>query len=132
MPAWPDDTDVWASEDFENLDLSLYNEMHLRFLVNNIIHILRVAGNHPAIDINNAAKQICIGTDFDGLINTIDCCKTITGLMQLKKDMRSDLAEGLTTLNIGADFINADELLDNIFYNNGKNFMLNRVRLMRG
>ena len=80
----------------------------------------------------DAVKQICIGTDFDGLINAIDCCKQINGMQQLKKDMRSDITEGLTKIFGNADTITADELLDNVFYNNGKNFMLKRLQEMKG
>jgi microsomal dipeptidase-like Zn-dependent dipeptidase len=130
LPVWPDDTDVWASEDFENLDPSLYVDMHRRFLINNIVHILWVANNHPLIDIKKAAKQICIGTDFDGLINAIDCCKDANGLEQLKKDMKEGLVDLLTADGIIA--INVDQFLDDIFYNNGKNFILNRVQIMKG
>ncbi len=130
LPVWTDDNEVWASEDFENLDPSLYVEMHCRFLINNIVHILWVANNHPLIDIKKAVKQICIGTDFDGLINAVDCCKDADGLIQLKEDIR----EGLSNLlnNEGLNTINVDTLLDNIFYNNGKNFMLGRLKAMKG
>jgi microsomal dipeptidase-like Zn-dependent dipeptidase len=130
LPVWPGDTDVWASEDFENLDPSLYIEMHRRFLINNIIHILWVANNNAAIDINKAVKQICIGTDFDGLINAIDCCKQADGLQQLKKDMRDGLIDLLAKEGLAA--INVDELLDDLFYNNGKNFILKRIKAMKG
>ncbi len=128
LPAWTDDNDVWTSEDFENLDPSLYIEMHRRFLVNNIIHILWVANKHPQIGLQKAITQICIGTDFDGLINAIDCCKQTEGLQQLKEDMK----DGLTSLlNSEGLAVSAGELLDNLFYNNGKNFVLNRVRIMK-
>lgn len=130
LPPWPNDNNVWAAEDFEDLDPSLYIKTHRRFLINNIIHILWVANKHAEIDINNAVKQICLGTDFDGLINAIDCCKTIKGISKLKKDMRTELLNGLATIDAAA--INVDELLDNIFYNNGKNFMLNRLKIMTG
>lgn len=129
LPVWPDDTNVWTAEDFEDLDQSLLIETQRRFLVNNIIHILWVANKNASINIKDAAKQICIGTDFDGLINAIDCCETTTGMSQLKKDMKSDIKKGLS--KIGVD-INADELLDNIFYTNGKNFMLKRIKEMKG
>jgi microsomal dipeptidase-like Zn-dependent dipeptidase len=130
LPVWPDDTNVWAAEDFEDLDQSLLIETHRRFLVNNIIQILWVANKSTSTNIQAAAKQICIGTDFDGLINAIDCCKDITGMGQLKKDMRSDIKKGLS--KISADAIDADKLLDDIFYNNGKNFMLGRLKIMSG
>ena len=132
LPVWPDDTNIWAAEDFEELDPSLYIETHRRFLVNNIIHILWVANKNDSINIQDAAKQICIGTDFDGLINAIDCCKQTTGMQQLKKDIRSDIQKGLSKIFGNTNTITADELLDNIFYNNGKNFMLKRLKEMNG
>ena len=130
LPVWPDDTGVWASEDFDNLDPSLYVEMHRKFLINNIVHILWVANNNSLIDIKKAAKQICIGTDFDGLIHAIDCCKQATGLQQLKEDMK----DGLISLFIkeGLTAIDVNMFLDDLFYNNGKNFMLNRIQILKG
>ena len=132
LPVWPDDTNVWAAEDFEDLDTSLFIETHRRFLVNNIIHILWVANKNNSINIQDAEKQICIGTDFDGLINAINCCTKITGIQQLKEDMRSDIVKGLSKIFGSAIVIDADELLDNIFYNNGKNFLLKRIKEMKG
>lgn len=130
LNVWPDDTNVWASEDLANLDMAFYPDLHRRFLINNIMHILWVANQHPLIGIKKAAKQICIGTDFDGLINAIDCCKTADGLQQLKDDMKEDLANLLQ--KNGFNSLNVNTLLDDIFYNNGKNFMLNRLRIMKG
>jgi microsomal dipeptidase-like Zn-dependent dipeptidase len=132
LRVWPDDNNVWASEDFDAVAQSqdLYPDLHRKFLINNIIHILWVAGKHSLIGIKKAAKQICIGTDFDGLINAIDCCKDATGLKQLKKDMKKDLTDQFK--RNGFNGLNADEFLDDIFYNNGKNFMLNRLRQMKG
>jgi hypothetical protein len=94
------------------------------------MHILWVASQHSLIGIDKAAKQICIGTDFDGLINAIDCCKDANGLQQLKEDMREYLADLLN--NNEFHVLNVDVLLDDIFYNNGKNFMLKRLREMKG
>lgn len=130
LNVWPDDTNVWASEDLDGLDKSLYPDLHRKFLINNILHILWVAGKKQSIGLKKAAKQICIGTDFDGLINAIDCCKTTDGLQQLKEDMRDELAKGLK--NNGFQELNVDTLLDDIFYNNGRNFMLKRLKLMKG
>ena len=130
LNVWPDDNNVWASEDFDVLDKSLHPDMHRKFLINNILHILWIAGKKQSIGLKKAAKQICIGTDFDGLINAIDCCKNANGLKKLKDDMREELAEGLN--NNGFQELNTDVLLDDIFYNNGKNFMLKRLRELKG
>jgi microsomal dipeptidase-like Zn-dependent dipeptidase len=131
LPVWPSDNGVWAAEDFENLDPSLYVEMHRRFLINNITHVLWVANNNPSIDITKAAKQICLGTDFDGLINAIDCCKDATDMPQLKEDMKEGMLNMLELLGLD-NILNVNQLLDDIFYNNGKNFVLNRISLMNG
>jgi microsomal dipeptidase-like Zn-dependent dipeptidase len=130
LPVLEDDSKVWEDTVFAELDPSLYENTHRRFLINNIVHMLWVANKHPKIDIQKAIKQICIGTDFDGLINAIDCCKDADGLSQLKIDMRDELAELL--ISAGLNSINVDVLLDNIFYNNGKNFMLSRLKVMKG
>jgi microsomal dipeptidase-like Zn-dependent dipeptidase len=130
LPVLEDDSKTWEDTVFAELDPSLYESTHRRFLINNIVHMLWVANRHPKIDIKKAIKQICIGTDFDGLINAIDCCKNAGGLDQLKMDMRDELNEFL--IAAGLSSINVDVLLDNIFYNNGKNFMLGRLKAMKG
>lgn len=61
-----------------------------------------------------------------------DPATKVTGLQQLKKDMHSDIAKNLTKILGNTNAIDADELLDNIFYNNGKNFMLKRLKEMNG
>ena len=132
LHVWPDDNNVWASEDLDDLaqKQDLYPDLHRKFLINNILHILWVASKKPSISLKKAAKQICIGTDFDGLINAIDCCKTADGLQKLKDDMRQELARGLN--KNGFQELNVETLLDDIFYNNGKNFMLKRLKEMKG
>ncbi|MBK8522498.1 MAG: hypothetical protein IPL54_17130 [Chitinophagaceae bacterium] len=129
LNVWPGDTNVWASEDLADLERAAYPDLHRRFLINNIMHILWVASRHSFIDIEKAAKQICMGTDFDGLINAIDCCKDAGGLQQLKEDIREDLEVVLKSN--GFHTLHVDVLLDDIFYNNGKNFMLKRLREMK-
>ena len=128
LDVWTDDEAIWLDEDFANLEVSLYEEMHRRFLINNIIHILVVANNIPEIGVAKAMQQICLGTDFDGLINAIDCCKQTTGLHQLKIDMFEEMELMLHTEGLGN--VDTAALLENIFYSNGKNFMLNRLKIM--
>jgi len=127
LPVYKSDKGVWAAEDLEDLDPSLGIEMHRRFLINTIVHILWVAHKHAAIDIKTAAKQICLGTDFDGLINAIDCCKTVAGFGNLKHDMQEELSALLKKVGIELD---AATLLDGIFYSNGKDFVLGRLAAM--
>lgn len=127
---WTDDASVWTSEDFEYLDPSLYITMHRRFLINQLIHILWVADKHPGINVKTAATQICIGSDFDGLINAIDCCKQATGFSQLKKDMYKGLSDLFHQTNLSGFIPDTNAFLDDIFYHNGKNFILKRLAVL--
>lgn len=130
LPLWADDSKVWTQEDFEELEPVLYIDMHRRFLINNITHILWVA-NNAGLDMQKVVKQICIGTDFDGLINAIDCCKECTDLMQLKEDITEGMLNMLELICLDG-VLNVNTLLDDIFYNNGKNFVLSRLKLLNG
>ena len=71
--------------------------------------------------------QAAIKTIKMGVISN---SKAANGLQQLKDDMRQELAQGLN--NNGFLELDAGVLLDDIFYNNGKNFMLKRLREMKG
>jgi microsomal dipeptidase-like Zn-dependent dipeptidase len=60
---------------------------HLRYLSNVILHIVRIGGK-------DAWNHICFGSDFDGMINPLNCCQNaaeypnfITGLMKTLPDM---------------------------------------------
>jgi microsomal dipeptidase-like Zn-dependent dipeptidase len=128
LKIWTDDDAIWTAEDFAAIEPVMVAEIHRKFLINNIVHILWVANKNPGIGATGAAKQICIGTDFDGLINAIDCCKETTGLKQLKADMQDEMKTMLSKAGIGN--IDTAQLLEDIFYNNGKNFVLNRLRVM--
>lgn len=44
---------------------------HLLHLVNNLLHLVRVGG--PA-----AWRQICLGSDFDGLLDAVNNCENVT------------------------------------------------------
>ncbi len=128
LPLWSDDNAVWTSEDFENLDPAFNVILHPLFLLNQIIHILFVAKNNPLIGIEKAMKQICLGTDYDGLINSIDNCKSVDKLDDFKKLAINKLPGLLQHAGFGNDGIDVNTLVENIFYNNGKNFVINRLR----
>jgi len=51
-------------------------------------------------------------------------------LQQLKEDMRDILIDQFDKNGLSA--INVDEFLNDLFYNNGKNFIVNRIRIMKG
>jgi microsomal dipeptidase-like Zn-dependent dipeptidase len=72
----------YESEPFER-DKAMH---HLRHLCNHILHIVEIGGP-------GAWKQICIGSDFDGLIDPVNGCISHAELPQLEENMAFTLQE---------------------------------------
>ena len=122
-----DDDQIWRSEDFENLDPAFNVILHPLFFLNQVIHILCVAQKNHLIGVHKAMTQICLGSDFDGLINALDNCKQVTHFLEFKNKCIQLLPGILSKTPLAHENINLQELADNIFYNNGKNFVINRL-----
>lgn len=127
LPRFTDDEKIWRSEDFENLDPAFNVLLHPLFFLNQVIHILCVAQKNQLIGVQKAMQQICLGSDYDGLINAIDNCKQVTHLQEFKNKCIEILPGILSKTPLALENINVGELADNIFYNNGKNFIINRL-----
>lgn len=128
LPPWNDFSKIWASEQFADLEPALNEMLHPMFFFNQVLHILTVAKNHPLIGVQKALNKICLGSDFDGLINAIDNCKQVDKLETFKNLMISKMPKLLNDAGLGNEGINVQQLADNIFYNNGKNFVINRLK----
>lgn len=50
---------------------------HLLHLINNLLHVVRVGG--PA-----AWQQVCLGSDFDGLVDAVNHCENVTEYADLE------------------------------------------------
>ncbi|HMQ48383.1 MAG TPA: membrane dipeptidase [Saprospiraceae bacterium] len=59
---------------------------HLRHLCNNILHIIKIGGER-------AWKHLCIGSDFDGLIDPVNNCCDVTEFSKLEAGLISMLPE---------------------------------------
>lgn len=125
LPVYNGD-DIWSSEDFENLDPAMNEEVHLEFFFNQAFHILDVA-KRKGLSAKQASKQICLGTDFDGLINAIDSCKTAADLPAFKQKAISRLPKLFRKAKLDREGIIVTEFVEDLFYRNGRNFVLNRL-----
>ena len=128
LPAWTDDDKIWTSQDFENLDPAFNKELHPLFFLNQVIHILVVAKNNELLDMKQAMKQICLGSDYDGLINAVDHCKQADKLNNFKDIAFEKMPRLLRKAKLDKEGIDVPTLIENIFYNNGRDFVLNRLR----
>lgn len=118
--------DVWSSEDFQNLDPSLNEILHFKFFFNQVFHILNVAKT-KGIPVTQAARQICLGSDFDGLINAIDNCKTALQLPSFKQQAVTRLPALLKEANLHMEQLVVQEFIEDLFYRNGRDFILKRL-----
>ena len=87
---------------------------HLKYLCNNILHIIKVTGER-------GWDHICIGADNDGLINPIDYCEN----MQSYPKLRSGLLQMLPAMAraAGIKAPNIKGKVENIMFGNAFNFL---------
>jgi microsomal dipeptidase-like Zn-dependent dipeptidase len=91
-------------------------EEHLNYFVNQLFHIVLVT-EAARLDNIDPWEHICIGSDFDGFIRTIDCCKDASEL----SNFADELMKQLPKLAKNSDLRlrkSPQELIENIFFNN--------------
>ena len=107
IPAQPFPTNKLKSEKFDG-------DVHLKYLCNNILHIVKVAGS-------SAWQQICIGSDFDGLIDAINCCLDAISMPQLADGLKRELPSMGILVDIPTP--NIDQIVEDIMFNNAHRFL---------
>ncbi len=89
----------------------------LLLLANNIIHILHIGGPR-------AWNHICLGSDFDGIIDPLTCCPDITHYGALRIPLLQMLFRLATPKELHVtDVSDMQQKLDGIFYQNGRGFL---------
>ena len=123
----PDNSDIIMTENITREDKQDWLRFHARHFLNQVFHLFKIADQY---NFNKArmAELICIGSDFDGMINPIDSCQNVTQLEKFKnyliqnfKDWEMDFTE-VTGIKVSS-FITPKKLMDNIFYQNGVDFL---------
>jgi len=126
-----DDMKILKREDISLADKQHAPLFHARHFMNQLFHLFVIAES-SGIGIATMANHICIGSDFDGMINPVDCCPNVTGLSafrQLLLDHFSDWENELfeqTNLRVST-VISANQLLEKLFYANGAAFLQSRL-----
>ncbi|HYE55976.1 MAG TPA: hypothetical protein VD996_14090, partial [Chitinophagaceae bacterium] len=99
-------------------------DSHARYFLNQVVHILAVAKKNGHLQ--KALTQICIGSDFDGLINPIDCCETAESFTAFRQQLSDIMKETnfWDGTGIKKTEIDVDQLLGNLFFENAHQFLL--------
>ncbi len=109
-----------------------FKDLHLFHFINHLLHVMKVAQKYQAqlADITPvlALRQVCIGSDFDGIINAAACCYTAEEFPTFKTRFETFFAYFVKeVLNITLSKQQAQQITEDIFYNNAKRFILSRV-----
>jgi microsomal dipeptidase-like Zn-dependent dipeptidase len=109
-----------------NPELGFY---HLCHFMQHVLHFIKIA--QQTDDINKALTQICIGSDFDGIINPVWCCPAASGFDNFKKEFLKTFMSfahaNRDLVTLPADF-DVNKFADQLFFENGKNFVLERLK----
>lgn len=123
----PRDSDIIKTTDIIAEDRQDWPRFHARHFLNQVLHLFKIADQY-FFNKATMAKLICIGSDFDGMINPVDCCRNVTQLEKFKtllidnfKEWEKDFTE-VTGIKVSS-FITPKKLMDNIFYENGVDFL---------
>lgn len=123
----PDNSDIIKVTDITTNDKQDWPRFHARHFLNNVFHLFKICQDFN-YNMGEMVKRICIGSDFDGMINPVDCCPNVTQMEKFKnyladnfKEWEQDFTE-VTGIRVSS-FITPKKLLDNIFYQNGVDFL---------
>jgi microsomal dipeptidase-like Zn-dependent dipeptidase len=116
--------------ELDNLTLTgtAIKDLHFRHLVNHFVHLYIIADQNQVMTglkpIDAVKNHLCIGSDFDGLINPIACTISVEKLDWLynyfKAHFRTAFNEGS---GASISTATADTIINNFFYHNAKRFV---------
>jgi hypothetical protein len=122
-----DENRFMTSDEAETQTQTTMLEVHPYYFWNQVIQILKVAKDNPTkgLTVADASKRICLGSDFDGLINPIDCCKNVTDYNSFKQILKNVASPKSFWTNTGfaKGELDVDVLVEGIFFNNADAFM---------
>jgi microsomal dipeptidase-like Zn-dependent dipeptidase len=113
-----------------NPDAAYY---HLCHFMSHILHLINVAQRNN-YSVEQALKQVCIGSDFDGIINPLWCCPTAESLPDFKKQFISEFPffakanKEITPLPSSFDI---HQFANQLFFENGRDFVLSRLAVLQ-
>ncbi len=106
----------------------LLGEYHLKHFMGHIIHLIKVA-QRAHLDVDQVLKQVCIGSDFDGLINPIWICDTMDEMVYFREHFEKRFVSFAhdCSVTLPATF-DIQTFSHQLFYKNGKDFVLKRLQ----
>jgi microsomal dipeptidase-like Zn-dependent dipeptidase len=100
---------------------------HLKHFMAHILHLIVITGASAS----QALKQVCIGSDFDGMINPVWCCESMDEIYHFKQDFKDHFKDFAKESGVAlpAGF-NIDSFCEDLFFRNGRDFLMNRLDML--
>ena len=128
-----------TSEPMESFLVPTRQERHPLSFCFNLLHIISVGLLRTNIGLPQLWKHICIGSDYDGLINPLINCRDISQLSELESNLLRWLPvaeKAYRDENGGQPLLERDDvgevdmtelkaIVRNVMFNNGKQFIKN-------
>lgn len=112
---------------------STLQEFHRTQIMLHLKHYLQVCINN-GIALTEAQKGICIGSDFDGIINPFYCCMTVEDFPKLKTYLQKNFHDFLgkyTDSKAWRNNLDIKQFTEQFFYLNGEAFLQKRLSLLK-
>ncbi len=122
LGSFSNDDIIDGSELNSQASTAAIGEIHMRYFFNNVIHILEVAATN-GLSYKIGSESICIGSDFDGLIDAIECCKSSNKLGDFYQQLLAKAKQYFREAGFSRVPVDPETLLNNIFYENGRKFL---------
>lgn len=111
---------------------------HPRQFYLHIVHAMQIAafigqqqGDSEAAVRKMLTETLCIGSDFDGLIDGLDCCPDTSAIASFRVRFVSEFVDFMEEVDIALPSgLTIDFVADRIFYKNGRDFVLRRLDAM--
>ena len=130
--AFGDDSKVMTWDELESggvVDPAL-SDYHLRHFMAHVVHVMVVAKQNN-YDVAMALQQLCIGSDYDGLINPVWCCETAIYVQDFKIRFENNFVRFVNNSDVPLpDGFDINVFSNQLFFENGKNFVLNRLDVL--
>lgn len=89
---------------------------HIRYLCNQILHMVQVGGP-------NTWNCLCIGSDFDGIINAVNVCKSAAAYPQLERLLITGLTSMAGKQAATYHLVNVGKQVRDLMHGNARRFL---------
>jgi microsomal dipeptidase-like Zn-dependent dipeptidase len=110
--------------------------LHVKHIINHLVHLM-VVGQRIGIAPLQALKHVCLGSDFDGMISPVSVAPTIGSYSRLRDRVKSSfltMINEANRFNPGLNLVipanQVETIMEDVFYRNGRDFILNRIDLL--